>query len=787
MNELLDGLNEAQYRAVTDINGPSLVIAGAGAGKTRVLTTRIAYLIQQGVKPYNILAMTFTNKAAKEMRERIQKMIGDAAKQLWMGTFHSTCLRILRTDGGRIGLDNNFSTYDTNASLNVVKQIIKDLKLDAEEYRGRKIYVPKDVRNTISNAKNGMLTPGTFGRSELYHNACAKNQTRIDEIFARYERALTESSALDFDDFLLKTHRMLRDNAEVLAKYQDKFKYIMVDEYQDTNDIQYHLIKMLAESHRNISVVGDDSQSIYAFRGAKIDNILNFKKDYPESETHKLVLNYRSTQTIVNAANSLIEKNERRIPKTVQSEQAVGSPIVVVETEQDYHEGLFVAQQIYKLTYKTKIYNETAILMRTNRQIRTIEQHLKQHQIPYRVYGTRSFYESAIIANIFAYGRLVVNHNDDEAFARIVNYPKRGIGDTTVQKLMEIANRERIPVWEVLLRMDELTSLNNGTKSKLSAFCRMIQELSGSSQEKNAYELVNDIIKKSGIFAELQSDMSDENRKYMELVDALLSEVEMFVSSAEENQTSKSFEEYLQNITLQNDDDTDDKDSNKVAVMTVHAAKGLEFDNVFVTGMEEMLFPSMRNSMNISAAEIEEERRLFYVALTRARKNVYLSYARMRHVNANLQSTRPSRFIGEIDAQYLSPYGKTELPQMNNSAQSIANKSRGLNKNYGYFAQENQYLRAYVEEEPGAALSGFGIKNRTPMSSSPAMPTNLNAFDGDDPKLIKQDMMVEHARFGVGQVEELIDEASNIKAKIRFQNGETKVLLLKFAKLKIVK
>lgn len=627
--EYLKGLNESQYKAVTTLHGPLMVLAGAGSGKTRVLTMRIAHLITNGVDPFNILALTFTNKAAREMKDRIAKVVGDSdAKSLWMGTFHSVFARILRSEAHYLGFPSNFTIYDTQDSLNVLKKVLKEMNIDSD------IYKPKKVMGRISQYKNNLITVRAYySNPELIEADTRANMKHMGEIYQKYVDACFKNGAMDFDDLLLRTNELLTRFPEVLAKYQDRFRYILVDEYQDTNHSQYLIIKALASKFQNICVVGDDAQSIYSFRGANIQNILNFKKDYPEAITVSLEQNYRSTQNIVNAANTVIAKNLQQFQKNIFSENEVGEQVKIYRALSDADEANFVAGNIWELhNFNQKKFSDFAILYRTNSQTRALEDALRRKNIPYSVVGGLSFYQRKEIKDLLAYLRLLVNEQDSEALTRIINYPARGIGETTQNKLIVYADSQGQSIAQILDNLmfhSTFLGLNNSALTKLNDFWQMIKAFQVMLKTENAYSVAMEVAKKSGILKTLKEDQTPEGISRVENIQELMNSMQGFIDEQiqlEDGNPSLSY--FLENIVLASDIQENDGDDDKVSLMTIHLSKGLEFPVVHLVGMEENLFPSFMSSS--SREELEEERRLFYVALTRAEKQVVLSYATSR-------------------------------------------------------------------------------------------------------------------------------------------------------------
>ena len=644
----ITSLNEAQQAAVMYNEGPSLVIAGAGSGKTRVLTYKIAYLMQViGLQPYQIIALTFTNKAAREMKERIAQMVGEEkARHLAMGTFHSQFAKILRTESQYIGLPSNFTIYDTTDAKNLIKTIVKEMELD------EKVYKPSLVLSRISSAKNKMVMPQDYANSSVGASDFLQRIPKVKEIYATYQRRLVQAGAMDFDDMLCYTNRLFATHPEVLEKYQNRFQYILVDEYQDTNFAQYLIIKALAAKHQRICVVGDDSQSIYAFRGADISNILHFQKEYAHSRLFRLEQNYRSTRMLVQAANSLIEHNHGRIPKKVFSENQVGEPVQLLEAYSDIEEANMVAMRIARMVRNAQAsYGNIAILYRINALSRVLEDAMRNQGIPYVIYGGQSFYQRKEIKDVLAYLRLLINPADEEAFKRCVNYPARGLGDTTIGKVKEVANQQQVSMFEVAA--DPLAynlPVNQGAARKLVAFTQSILQVASMLETHSAYEVAQKMLEVSGIVTALRATYDIESETTLQNIDALLSGINEYVDKRlEEEGVAPSLAEYLTEVVLITDADTDNREDEKVTLMTVHAAKGLEFDTVFVVGLEEELFPSCRDVE--SQDSLEEERRLLYVAITRAKERCFLTYAKSRFRNGKTNYTMPSRFIKEIDGR----------------------------------------------------------------------------------------------------------------------------------------
>ena len=747
----INELNSSQQEAVINTEGPSLVIAGAGSGKTRVLTYRIAQLLSQGVPAYKILALTFTNKAAREMQKRIAELVGqEIAANLWMGTFHSIFSKILRFEAEKLGYTSSYTIYDTQDSKNMIKAIVKDMKLDD------KIYKPSTILGRISMAKNNLIVAQSYAQSSrILSEDTAGKRPLLGEIYKQYQQRCKQSDTMDFDDLLLQTNILFRDFPDILAKYQQKFNYILVDEYQDTNYAQYLIVKKLSDRHHNICVVGDDAQSIYSFRGARIENILNFKNDYPEYKLYKLEQNYRSTTTIVDAANCVISKNKEQIPKKTFSQNEEGEKIKVLRALSDKEEGFQVTNEIFRLAnYEQQEYSDFAILYRTNAQSRILEEALRKRNIPYKIYGGQSFYQRKEIKDLLAYFRLTVNQNDEEAFKRIINYPRRGIGDSTVDKIREIAGKYHVSLWTVLCNLDKVAgAFNSGTLSKLQKFGSLIERFREQIANENAYDAAVIIARSSGIIDDLSNDETPEGVSRKENIQ---NGIKDFSETAYKEGKDDKLPAFLEGVALLTDQDGDKEgDQNKVTLMTIHASKGLEFSNVFITGLEEELFPAQQ-CMTTPAA-LEEERRLFYVALTRAEKRAFMSFATSRYKNGQVVSSRPSRFIGEIDQEFLE----------------------------GYIA---------MREEP----SGFKLKTTTAMSGlhKPAITLNkpatidIPAIDRSKLKPIDSNqvvpgMIIFHPTFGAGKVVNLEGLGVQKKAKVVFREGGSRTLLLKFAKLYI--
>jgi DNA helicase-2/ATP-dependent DNA helicase PcrA len=755
MPDYIEELNEGQRAAVLYNDGPSLVIAGAGSGKTRVLTYKIAYLLENGYQPWNILALTFTNKAAREMKERIARQVGvECARHLWMGTFHSMFLRMLHVEAQHLGFTSQFTIYDTADSKSLLRSIIKEMQLD------EKVYKPGTVQARISNAKNHLVTPAAYANNkEAYEGDCAAKMPAIRDIYRRYWERCRQADAMDFDDLLFYTFLLFRDHPEVLARYQEQFRYILVDEYQDTNFAQHSIVLQLAKNHQHVCVVGDDAQSIYSFRGADIDNILYFTKVYPDTKVFKLEQNYRSTQTIVCAANSLIEKNQRQIRKEVFSEKEKGEAIGVYQAYSDVEEGDIIVNKIAELRRENNyVYSDFAILYRTNAQSRIFEEAMRKRSMPYRIYGGLSFYQRKEIKDVIAYFRLVVNPNDEEAFKRIINYPARGIGDTTVGKIISAATDHNVSLWAVLC--EPLTyglNFNKGTIGKLQGFRDLIFGFMASVTEKNAYEIGADIIRQSGIINDVCQDNSPENLSRKENIEELVNGISDFCSQRqEEGNPNILLGDFLSEVSLLTDQDSDKGgDDEKITLMTVHSAKGLEFKNVFVVGMEENLFPS--GMVGDSPRALEEERRLFYVAITRAEEHCFLSYAKTRFRYGKMEFGSPSRFLKDIDVRFLRlPQGTaSEAPSIPRPKQQIF-----------------------------APTVPRNLKRVTPSSSSSSVASSPGGSAASNS--VRQGQLIEHERFGLGEVLKVEGEGDNAKATIRFKNAGDKQLLLRFARFKVI-
>jgi DNA helicase-2/ATP-dependent DNA helicase PcrA len=768
LSNYLENLNSAQREAVINTEGASLVIAGAGSGKTRVLTYRIAHLLNNGVQPHSVLALTFTNKAAREMKARIENEVGsNISRHLWMGTFHSVFSRILRVESAVLGYPSTFTIYDTQDSKSLLKSIIKSFNLEDNTYK------PGVILNRISTAKNSLITAVAYHQNAQQREADqAARIPKTAEIYLEYTKRCKTAGAMDFDDLLLITNILFKNHPDILAKYQHLFRYILVDEYQDTNFSQYLIVKRLAELHHNICVVGDDAQSIYSFRGARIENILNFKNDYPDFKTYKLEQNYRSTQVIVDAANSLIAKNKHQLQKTVFSENAVGERIKVLTAMNEHEEGYLVTNEIFDHRMKEhENYSDFAILYRTNAQSRVFEEILRKRNIPYKIYGGLSFYQRKEIKDILSYFRLIINPNDDESFKRIINYPARGIGSTTLNRLEEAAVASGSSIFEVANYPEKmiLAGLNSGVIKKIATFTQLINKFTDQFAFTEAYEMANKIASESGILTELYQDKSPENLSRYENTQELLNAIQDFSTAAKEEGRPNGLQIFMEDVALLTDQDTDkDGNADKVTLMTVHSSKGLEFKNVFIVGLEENLFPS-GFSGTLTLSELEEERRLFYVALTRSENQAWLSFAQQRFRWGKPEFCNPSRFIGEIDHQFLDIKNSRSIPQFRNHELMADKNNSHLQR------EETKYQPPRKPEVPGQRIQ----------ISKSVLPPGSQSFQGDNPEKIAIGMMVEHERFGRGKVLNVEGKMPDLKAKVFFPNAGEKNLLLKFAKLKI--
>ncbi len=766
-------LNPSQCDAVLYTDGDSMVIAGAGSGKTRVLTYKIAHLLEEGVEPWSILALTFTNKAAGEMKQRIAARVGESrARYLWMGTFHSIFSRILRSESDKIGYTSNFTIYDQQDSQNLIKSIVKDMQLDDKTYKA------SVVQNRISNAKNRLITAsGYVQNADIYKHDQFKRIPMTGKIYERYEQRCRQSDAMDFDDLLLNTFILFRDHPEVLERYGTSFKYILVDEYQDTNYAQHCIVWQLTRNGAKVCVVGDDAQSIYSFRGANLDNMLKFSKLYPDSKLFKLEQNYRSTQTIVEAAGSLICKNHAQIPKKVFSENEQGDKIKVLCAHSDLEESEMVANRMLDLhTFKDVPWSQIAILYRTNAQSRPLEEALRKRGLPYKIYGGLSFYQRKEIKDVIAYFRMSVNPNDEEAFKRIINYPARGIGQTTVGKILSVAIENGVSLWSVLSNpADYRLDVNSGTAGRLTAFKTMLESFIADAATVDAQQLADRIVNETGIMRELQADTTVEGMGRKENVEELLANIAQFCLDRKEEGNERCFmTDYLSEVSLMTDQDNEtDEDLDKVTLMTVHAAKGLEFDAVFIVGLEENLFPS--DMSGDSEREIEEERRLMYVAMTRARKFLTLLFATTRFKYGSVDFCTPSRFLKDIDTRYLSMAGGQTLGAA--PVSGFERKSSG----FGGVVPGSQFKpKTEFEAKPVRKPWEHGkfqkVTEEMLQDSAPAQSSTLKVGN-----------VIEHERFGIGSVLEVEGTGDNTKARIRFLNVGEKTLLLKFARYKLLK
>jgi DNA helicase-2/ATP-dependent DNA helicase PcrA len=762
----LESLNPEQQNAVLHKEGPMMIIAGAGSGKTRVLTYRIAHLMSQGIDPFHILSLTFTNKAAREMKERISTVVGASeSKNLWMGTFHSIFAKILRFEADKLGFPSNFTIYDTQDAERLLGSVIKEMQLDKD------LYKTKQVAGRISKFKNNLITVRAYyNNPELIEADVLAKRPKMGEVYKNYVERCFRAGAMDFDDLLLRTNELLTRFPDVLAKYQDRFRYILVDEYQDTNHSQYLIVKALADRFQNICVVGDDSQSIYAFRGANIQNILSFQKDYPDAVTFKLEQNYRSTQNIVNAANSVIHHNKVKLDKNLWTANDSGEKVVVMQLLSDAEEGRFIADSIFENKFTKQLQNhEFAILYRTNAQSRAIEDALRKKNIQYRIYGGMSFYQRKEIKDLLGYLRLLVNSNDEEALIRVINYPARGIGDTTIDRLVVKANEMEISLYALLEQIQNIDiALNAPTKGKLTDFVMMIESFKVFMQAHNAFDTAREVVHRTRIVKELEGDSTPEDISRIENIEELLNGIQDFIAvQSEEEEADISLAAFLQTVTLTTDlDQKKEGDEDAVTLMTVHMAKGLEFPIVYIAGMEEGLFPS---AMNMNTREdLEEERRLFYVALTRAERQAYLMHTQMRFRWGKLTDCEPSRFLLELDEEFLDV--KTPLkpePRQN------------LFLDADIFGDVEVSKIRYEKPERKPVEKFQPPKNLKKVPTNTASPMEIPDTD------IKVGNRVEHGRFGIGEVLSLEGSGANIKLAIKFQEG-TKNLLLQYAKLKVL-
>ena len=788
--DLLNDLNDAQRAAVEYIDGPSLVIAGAGSGKTRVLTYKIAYLLSQGMKPWSIMALTFTNKAAREMKERIGKLVGDdLAQHLYMGTFHSIFSRILRAEAEHIGFNNNFTIYDESDSRSLLKAIIKEMGLDDKTYK------PAAVHARISMAKNNLVTAEAYDSDPaiLEQNKRAKMPV-IGKIYVAYVQRCRQANAMDFDDLLMLTFQLFRDHEEIRQKYAGRFDYILVDEYQDTNHVQMSIVMQLCKEKLRVCAVGDDSQSIYSFRGANIDNILNYQKQLPGTQLFKLEQNYRSTQTIVEAANSLIHHNRNQIQKEVFSKNDKGEKIQYKPAYSDKEEALIVAKNIQRIKRQDDCgYDQFAILYRTNAQSRSFEEEFRKQGIPYRIYGGLSFYQRKEIKDIIAYFRLVANPDDEEAFKRIINYPARGIGATTVMKIADCAHQNQVSFWEVIGNIEHYgLNVNKGTQTKLENFRLLISSFIDRSHTLDVYELGDAIIRESRISEDIMSGKNADDLARQENLEEFLSGMQTFVAGRqEEGRMDEAYlTDYLQDVALLTDADSEgEKDEPRVSLMTIHAAKGLEFATVFVVGLEENIFPSPLAA--VSVRELEEERRLLYVAITRAEKHCILTNAKNRFRYGKMEFDNPSRFIDEIDASLIE--GGEETPESSfgggrSSFGGYGSSSRyGSDGGYGGRMPWDRDRSGYRRESQNAKpVASQFIADPKPGFKSVRAVNAVHRIMGDTAGSLSEGCRIEHQRFGIGTVLKIEGTGENTKATVEFQNAGTKQLLLKFAKFTIL-
>ena len=779
-NDILQQLNASQREAVLFCDGPSLVIAGAGSGKTRVLTYKIAWLLQQGMKPWQILALTFTNKAAREMKERIGRLVGsEEARYLQMGTFHSVFARILRAEAEQIGFNSNFTIYDQSDARSLVKAIIKEMGLDD------KVYKPSSVADRISMAKNHLLLPQGYAQSAWAKDDAQQKRPQVSNIYIRYAERCRQANAMDFDDLLVQTWLLFQNHDDVRQKYVEKFHFVLVDEYQDTNYAQQAIVWQLTKERQHVCVVGDDAQSIYSFRGANIDNILNFQSQYTDAKLFKLEQNYRSTQLIVQAANSLIRRNERQIPKNVYSKNEHGERLQLKPAYSDKEEAMIVTQDIKRLKRQDRCnWSDFAILYRTNSQSRSFEEQMRKDAIPYRIYGGLSFYQRKEIKDVIAYFRLIANPNDEEAFKRIVNYPARGIGDTTVGKIVQTAQTYGVSLWQVIKEPVLFPmEVSKGTMTKLQNFRALIEGWMGRITTEDAYTLGHDIIMNSGISKDIYSGRNPEDISRQENLEEFLSGMQDFVESRREEDMQEAvyLPDFLQEVALLTDLDSDDGDSNdKVTLMTIHSAKGLEFPTVFVVGLEENIFPSPMSAN--SMRELEEERRLLYVAITRAEKHCILTCAQNRWRYGRMEYDTPSRFIRDIDPELLdmqSEKGGEALPFEGGS------RSREWMQNPRPVATQfraDPKPRAVAPRQPEKPVDPFGPNFKRVYNAVAPRKLATEPSAGD----LREGATIEHQRFGVGEVIRIEGTGENTKATVQFRHAGTKQLLLKFAKFKII-
>ncbi len=775
-NDLFSQLNPAQQEAVKCIDAPSLVIAGAGSGKTRVLTYKIAYLMQQGIDPWAILALTFTNKAAREMRERIGRLVGEhEASMLWMGTFHSIFYRILRYESDTVGFSNHFTIYDDRDSENLVKTIIREMGLDDKQYR------PGVVAHRISEAKNELIRPEQYAKDfQLMRRDQNTRMSRINEVYAKYQQRLKQADAMDFDDLLLYTYILLKEHPDIRQKYEDKFQFVLVDEYQDTNYAQHQIVWLLTEHRQRVSVVGDDAQSIYSFRGARIDNILNFQKSYNDARLFKLEQNYRSTQNIVNAANSVIHKNQRQIHKDVYSRNDEGELIEVCEAYSDKEEAAIVARKIQELTRNNQYnFGQITILYRTNSQSKSFEDEFKRRRYPYRIYGGMSFYQRKEVKDALAYLRLAVNPNDEEAFRRVINYPARGIGKTTLDKVYQTAVDNGVtPFFVISNPADFQLDVNGPTQAKLQRFAQFVTSFTELVPTERADTLALRMLNESGLVAEINSGKEPEDRDRQENLQTLIDDIQATVADNEEQGLSVLLTEYLQNIALLTDQDKDEEEAvPRITLMTVHAAKGLEFPVVFIVGLEENLFPS---EMAIEEGGIEEERRLFYVAITRAAQRLFLTWSHSRMRFGRFENNQRSRFLHEIDKQYLTRSGSSPAAAPNPTparfTPSFAHSS---------FSSPTSTTRATSHTSSHSAISPANAPRLSSLSRFQSEHTATAPLP-DGAGNLQVGNHIEHSRFGRGVVKKIEGTGLDTKATVEFENAGQKQLLLRFARFTVL-
>ena len=796
MTNYLDELNESQRAAVLYNDGPSLVIAGAGSGKTRVLTYKIAYLLDNGYEPWSILALTFTNKAAREMKERIARAVGtEKAKYLWMGTFHSVFARILRTEADALGYSSNFTIYDSSDSKSLIKSLLKELNLD------EKVYKPGLIQSRISNAKNHLVSAQAYAASgEFFRSDSEAKIPAMRDIYIRYCERCKQSDAMDFDDLLVNTYLLFKNNPDICDKYAERFRYVLVDEYQDTNFAQHSIVLQLTSKYQRVCVVGDDAQSIYSFRGANIDNILKFTRLYNDARLFKLEQNYRSTQLIVKAANSLIEKNREQIRKEVFSENSVGEPITVTSAYSDVEEGEIVANKITSMHVKNgQPYSDFAILYRTNAQSRIFEEALRKRAVAYRIYGGLSFYQRKEIKDVIAYFRLAVNPHDGEALKRVINYPARGIGDTTLNKIIATAAQEGVSLWTVISSpLDYGLNINKGTHAKLQGFRDIIAGFVSKVETTNAYDLGKEIVGASGIMADIIQDTSPEGLSRRENIDELVNGMYDFCDIRRQEGNERMFlTDYLSEVSLLTDQDGEKDDSvPKVTLMTIHSAKGLEFRNVFIVGMEENLFPGPMSSDSPRA--LEEERRLFYVAITRAEENCFISYAKNRYKYGKPEFCNPSRFLKDINPAFLKmPADSGFAAVRSNEGYAKRNNERNYESGYGRNYERTDSYRSNgpsmfdggeIPQEPVRFVKPVpprNLKRIVPSSSASSISQGVSSGKADTHG-VEVGRLIEHERFGRGEVVRLEGSGDNCKATVRFENAGDKQLLLKFARFKII-